>query len=259
MADHNPQHGRRPHFHRGRRGPDRRGTERRTPQRDHTPDAGREAGRDGIDVEQIMRDIRARIAQRHGIELSNQQIQELAARRLDAILEPRNIKPQLLEQLRRSASTADVPAPPAVETYDFDESSLYQTHRGLLRWFRRILNPILKLFFNPTPLVQALSTQARINKDLAARAVEHEQRQIEWNALHFELLQRMVLETSRLTLELQAMDARIESLSAKVDFNDRRVRGLDASPSAGVRPRSQDPPAASLPVSGVESAPVDAA
>ena len=85
---------RRGHFHRGRRGPDRRGTERRTqPQQV-------QGGRDQVDVEQIMREIRARIAQRQGIDLSNQQIQDLAARRLESILDPRAIKPSLLEGLR---------------------------------------------------------------------------------------------------------------------------------------------------------------
>jgi hypothetical protein len=76
MADQNPQHGRRPHFHRGRRGPDRRGNDRRhaPPQEQQQP------ARDHVDVEQIMKEIRARISQRHGIDLTTQQIQELAAR-----------------------------------------------------------------------------------------------------------------------------------------------------------------------------------
>ena len=59
-----------------------------------------------VDVEQIMREIRARIAQRHGIDLTTQQIQELAARRLEAILDPRTVKPALLEQLRQSGGSA---------------------------------------------------------------------------------------------------------------------------------------------------------
>ena len=96
--DHNQQ-SRRGHYNRGRRGPDRRGPERRTP----PPQAPEQGGRDHVDVEHIMRDIRARIAQRHGIDLSNQQIEELAARRLEAILDPRAIKPGLLDELRRSA------------------------------------------------------------------------------------------------------------------------------------------------------------
>jgi hypothetical protein len=239
MADHNPQHGRRPHFNRGRRGPDRRGTERRTPPREHAPDTVHEPARDGgVDVEQVMREIRSRIAQRHGIELSTQQIQELAARRLEAILEPRNVKPQLLEQLRRSAAKTEVPASSPLETYEFEEHTLFETHRGIVRFFRTLLNPILKLLFNPTPLINALNTQARINKELTTRELEREQRQSEWNALQFELLQRMVLETSRVTIEMQALTAKVESLNAKVDFNERRVRSLETVPSA-TPPRPQ--------------------
>src|SRR6185503_13036509 len=87
--DHNQ--GRRGHFHRGRRGPDRRGPDRRGPVPEQTNRAER---LDRVDVEQIMRDIRSRIAQRSGVDLSNQQIQELAARRLEAILDPRGLKPE---------------------------------------------------------------------------------------------------------------------------------------------------------------------
>src|SRR3954464_14334627 len=258
MADHNPQHGRRQHFHRGRRGPDRRGTERRAPQREHPPEPGaREATRDsGVDVEQIMRDIRARIAQRHGIELSQQQIQELAARRLEAILEPRNVKPQLLEQLRRSAGAGpDVPGSAPLETYEFEDTTLYETHRGLLRFIRKLLNPILKLFVNPTPLVNALNTQARINKELARRELERERRQSEWNALQYELVQRVVAETSRVSIEMQALSARVESLSARVDFNDRRVRTLESTPTAAPTRQPQRQPE---PVSPSTAAPAQA-
>ena len=111
MADQNPQQGRRQHFHRGRRGQDRRGNERRPGQAQSSEQGGRE-NREQVDVEQIMREIRTRISQRHGIELTTQQIQELAARRLEAILDPRTVKPSLLEQIRRSTSTP-LDAPPA--------------------------------------------------------------------------------------------------------------------------------------------------
>src|SRR3954462_13981515 len=141
MPDQTTHQGRRPHFHRGRRGPDRRGGERRAPL--HTPET---SGREQVDVEQIMRDIRARISQRHGIELSNQQIQELAARRLEAILEPRNIKPSLLEQLRKNVADVPLPASPAISTYTFEEDTLFKSHRGILVFIRKLLNPILKLF-----------------------------------------------------------------------------------------------------------------
>lgn len=238
--DHNQQGGQpRRHFHRGRRGPDRRGQERRTP--NTPPQEQPHRGGDHVDVEQIMRDIRARIAQRHGIELSNQQIQELAARRLEAILDPRTVKPGLLDQLRKSAGVpvhADVTRP-AEPPYTFEADTLFETHRGVLRFIRSLLRPILSLFFNPNPLIHALNTQAKLNADAAARETERERRQAEWNALHYELLQRVVTEASRITLEMQALGQRVESLGAKVDFNERRVRAIEGS---GHQPQQQRAP-----------------
>ena len=223
MADQNPQHGRRPHFHRGRRGPDRRGNDRR-----NTPPQDQQSARDHVDVEQIMREIRARISQRHGIDLTTQQIQELAARRLEAILDPRTVKPSLLEQLRRSAGSPIEPR--AVEpelTYAFEATTMYESPNAFVRFMRRLLQPVLKLFFNPNPLIQAMHTQTRINQAARAREAERERRQAEWNALHYEILQRVVMEISRTSLEGQGLSMRVESLAAKVDFNERRVRGIE--------------------------------
>jgi hypothetical protein len=229
MADQNPQHGRRQHFHRGRRGPDRRGNERRGPAPAQPVEQGGREQREHVDVEQIMRDIRSRISQRHGIELTTQQIQELAARRLEAILDPRTVKPSLLEQIRRSTTTPlDTPAAPP-PTYSFEDTTLYESHRGSLRFIRRLLNPLLKLFFNPNPLVSALNTQAKLNQAAAQRDVERDRRQAEWNALHYEIVQRLVLEVARASLENQQLSMRVEALSAKVDFAERRARSLEGS------------------------------
>ncbi|HKE83285.1 MAG TPA: hypothetical protein VKB50_06010 [Vicinamibacterales bacterium] len=224
MADQNPQHGRRPHFHRGRRGPDRRGNDRRNP----PPQDQQQPTRDHVDVEQIMREIRSRISQRHGIDLTTQQIQELAARRLEAILDPRTVKPSLLEQLRRSASSPIEPRPvDASLSYAFEATTLYESPNGFVRFMRRLLQPLLKLFFNPNPLIQAMNTQARINEAALAREAERDRRQMEWNALHYDILQRLVTEVSRTSLEGQGLSMRVESLAAKVDFNERRVRGVE--------------------------------
>src|ERR1041385_4442737 len=213
MSDQTSHHsaGPRPHSHRGRRGQERRSTERRT-----GPNAPETTGRDHVDVEQIMRDIRARIALRHGIELSNQQVQEIAPRRLEALLEPRNVNPSLLEQLRKNAgNTEDLPEPPTMPNYAFEDTTLYDTHRGILRFIRRLLNPILKLFFNPATIVEALHKQAEINAVAAQREADRERQQAEWNALHYELLQRMVTEVARLSIDMQALSMRVESLSTK--------------------------------------------
>ena len=262
--DQNPSHGRRPNFHRGRRSNERRGTERR-----HAAPPADTPHRD-TDVEQIMRDIRARISTRHGIDLSPQQIQELAARRLEAILEPRHASPALLEQMRRAAGEPiAVPEPSADAELPFDEDALYESHRGFVRTLRRWLNPILKLFFNPAPIAQALSAQAVRNNAAAQREAELYARQAEWNALHYEIVQRLVTELARTTLEMQTLTLRVEALDAKLDFNERRVRAMESAPQQHSSPRparavefvppevaGQSQPAASAPVTTGEPAAV---
>jgi hypothetical protein len=229
MPDQNPQHGRRQHFHRGRRGQDRRGSERRGPAPAQSQEQGPREQREHVDVEQIMREIRSRISQRHGIELTTQQIQELAARRLEAILDPRTVKPSLLEQIRRSTSTPLDTASTPEPTYSFEDTTIYDSHRGSLRFIRRLLNPLLKLFFNPDPLISALNAQAKLNQAAALREAERERRQAEWNALHYDILQRLVLEVSRTGLEAQQLSMRVEALSAKVDFAERRTRSIEST------------------------------
>src|SRR5512138_995643 len=249
--DHNQ--GRRGHFHRGRRGPDRRGPERR---QGPPPDQGNRPERtDRLDVEQIMREIRTRIAQRSGIELSNQQIQELAARRLEAILDPRGLKPELLDQLRRSAGdrsvSVDVVPAGSAQSYPFDEAALYDSPNPLLRFIRKLLQPLLRMMFNPTPIAHALALQSRLNAEIAAREVERDRRQAEWNALHYEILQRLALEVSRGSIDTQNLLLRVDSLAAKVDFNERRVRSMEG---AQVRVR---PPETVQPLQAVASVPSD--
>ena len=242
--DHNPS-GRRPHYHRGRRGNERRGNDRRTPQQ--SAEQGARPSADQVDVEQIMREIRNRISQRHGIELSTQQIQDLAARRLEAILEPRNINPTLLEQLRKGAAAPPDPLPQSNDTADaFADDAIY-AGSPLVRFFRRLFNPLLKLLFNPAPVVSALQAQGRLNRAAATRAAELERRQTEWNALHYQILQRLVTEVSRASIEMQALGQRLEALAARVDFNDRRVRTLESAPPPARSPRPQEPAPAAPP------------
>lgn len=253
--DHNPS-GRRPNYHRGRRGTDRRGSERRTPPQ--TADPGPRNAGDQVDVDQIMREIRARVSQRHGIDLTPQQIQELAARRLEAVLDPRTLNPTLFDQLRKSASSAPEATAPAGEgELAITEDAIYEGS-GAVRFFRRLLNPLLKLLFNPAPLITALQTQSRLNRESAARAAERERRQTEWNALHYQVLQRLVTEVSRNSLEVQALISRVDALAGRVDFNDRRVRMLENAPAPTRNQRPHDVPPQPAP-STVESVPGESA
>jgi hypothetical protein len=247
MADQHPHQGRRQHFHRGRRGHDRRGGgERRPSPQPQNGGGGHESQPEQADVDQIVREIKSRISQRHGIDLSAQQIQELAARRLEAILDPRTVKPGLLDQLRKAAGApADISPSEPPDAFTFEDHTIYDTHNGLLRFLRKLFNPLLKLFFNPNPIAAALNAQAKVNREAARRESERERTQAEWNALHYTVLQRLVTEVSRVSLEMQSLALRVESLSTRADYAERRIRSMEAMPPPPAVPsRSFDTPAA---------------
>src|SRR5919198_6264740 len=112
---------------------------------------------DSVNVEQIMEQIRARIREKRGVDYTEQQIRELAKVKLEKFLDPRGVRSDLLDQFRKQPYQ-----PPNVPTLVFEDTTMFETHRGLLRFIRRLLQPILKLFFNPNALIHALHTQAEI-------------------------------------------------------------------------------------------------
>ena len=211
-----------------------------------------------------MREIRSRISERHGIDLTAQQIQELAARRLEAILDPRTIKPSLMDELRRAAGLPADATPSEPESDEtINESALYQSDSGFIRGIRKLFNPLLKLFFNPSAIVEALNAQTRRAKAAEAREAELRRRQTEWNALHFEILRRLVTDVARVEIDNQHLAHRVESLTARVDFNERRVRGLEHTqqqprPSGGRIPdTAAAPPPSPSPVPRDETQPAE--
>src|SRR5712691_546178 len=108
---------------------------------------------DSVNVEHIMEQIRARISERRGVDYTEQQIRELAAVKLEKFLDPRGLRSDLLDQFRK----AHVPAPPVtVPLYPFEDTTLFDSHRGIVRFFRRLFRPVLKLFFNSNALAQSL-------------------------------------------------------------------------------------------------------
>ena len=205
-----------------------------------------------------MRDIRSRIGGREGPGLSEQEAQRLAARCLESILDVRSVNPTLMEQLRKSVAgdrSAQATQRRLEPPYQFDDKTLYNSHRGWMRVIRRLLKPVLKLFLNPDPIVQAFQAQSALNLEAALREAKRDQRQAEWNALHYEILQRLVIEVSSVSVEARAVAPLVESLGAKVDFNERRVQSIEGlqhrsevsavppASSPSVRP-AQDRPAA---------------
>jgi hypothetical protein len=141
---------------------------------------------DAVDVEQIMRQVRSRIREKRGVDYTEDEIRELASVKLERFLDPKGVRSDLLEQYRK------------------------------LRAIRKLLNPILKLFFNPTPLVEALHIQSKLNDNYNQA-----------EALYYELIHNLVLETTRLGIEVKNLKMRVESMSSRLDFDERRARALE--------------------------------
>src|SRR5687768_10614013 len=131
---------------------------------------------DSVNVEQIMEQIRARIREKRGVDYTEQQIREMAAVKLEKFLDPRGVRSDLLNEFRRVD-----PDP----NYAFEDDTLFRSTRGLVEGIRRLLRPILKLFFNPNPLIHVLHMQSQINNLNANR-----------HQLYYELIHNLVVETT---------------------------------------------------------------
>ena len=180
---------------------------------------------DAVDVEQIMEQIRRRIRDKRGVDYTEAQVRELASVRLEKFLDPKNLRSDLLEQFRKTRPADDGELPPP--TYEFEDTTLYDTHRGLLRTIRRLLNPVLKLFFNPNMIVNVLHQQANLNRHFVETTTQARVDRAAWNALYYEVLHNLVLETTRANVELKNLKMRVEALSSRLDFSERRVRALE--------------------------------
>ncbi len=121
------------------------------------------------------------------------------------------MRSDLLEQYRKGRDSSSTP-----RNYAFEDTTLYDSSRGLIVWIRKLLQPILKLFFNPNPLIEALHIQSRLND-----SYNHSE------ALYYELIHNLVLETTRLGIEVKNLKMRVESMSSRLDFDERRARALE--------------------------------
>jgi ribosomal protein L12E/L44/L45/RPP1/RPP2 len=161
---------------------------------------------DSVNVEEIMRQIRARVREKRGADYTEQEIRELAAARLEKFLDPTKVRSDLLEayrQLQRQQMSPNI---------ELDEETLFGSPRPWVRRLRRWLRPVLKLFLNPVPLMRA----SRVNEVMVRHA-----------ELFYELVHNLVIETTRLGIEVKTLKMRVESLSSRLDFDERRARALE--------------------------------
>ena len=202
---------------------------------------------DSVDVDQIMQQIRARIREKRGVDYTEEELRQLAGVKLEKFLDPTRVRSDLVQyyqQARQSGGASMLAAPP--ENYAFDDHLVYGSARGgsgrLIASIRRLLNPVLKLFINPNPIIYVLNRQSLINTHNEEQFVRVER----VAALNYEVLHNLVVELTRLSLEVKNLKMRVESLSGRLDFSDRRARALESvvqyRPGAG--PAAEQPASA---------------
>ncbi len=176
---------------------------------------------DGVDVEQIMRQIRSRIREKRGADYTEQEIRELATAKLEKFLDPSGVRSDLLEHFRRAHAAQQTSDPPM--NYVFEDTTLFESPRPALRFIRNLLKPVLRLFFNYNRLSHVLHQQVIANTQMHG----YEARRKTLDALYYEVMHNLVLETTRLGIEVTNLRMRLESISSRLDFDERRARALE--------------------------------
>jgi hypothetical protein len=209
---------------------------------------------DSVDVEQIMRQIRARIQAKRGVDYTEEQIQELANVKLERFLDAKGVRSDLVEQFKRGRDRKIDPFQP--QQWTTDANDLYGSSKGPVRILRKLFRPILKMLVNANRLVQILHQQSELNTVYERQfhlLREKNQQRDEVDTLYYELVHNLVLELTRVGIENRNLKMRLESLSSRMDFDERRARALETvvqyRPGTGpsreippARPRQEDRP-----------------
>jgi hypothetical protein len=157
-----------------------------------------------IDVEAIMANIRRKIEEKRKGVYTEEEVREIAEMKLDAVLDANEFNSDFVSAFRARDEKWN---------YQFDPETIYRSSHagggGLIRALRSFLNPVLKLFFNPNPIISALSRQADLNR------------------YYVLLLHNMAQELTRSNLELTNLKARLRTLGIRVDFQTKREKTME--------------------------------
>lgn len=159
---------------------------------------------EGVDVERLLAEVQRRVEERRGKLYTEEELRYIAERPLEGVVQPHDVRADLLEEFRGRD---------AAWNYSFDAHTLYRSSRGLagraIEAARRVLRPVQKLFWNPSPMIAALSRQSDLNR------------------FSVDLLHNLVLELTRLSLEVQELRSRNLELAARLEALARREKTLE--------------------------------
>jgi hypothetical protein len=157
-----------------------------------------------IDGESIISTIKEKIDEKRGELYTEEEVREIAEMKLEPILDASEFSSDFIDVFRARESQWN---------YTFDPDTIYVSQRGgagrLVTFARKLLNPVLKLLFNPGPIIGALSRQSDLN------------------LYYVQLLHNMMVEMTKMNLEMTNMKARQRALGIQVDFLGRREKMLE--------------------------------
>ena len=160
---------------------------------------------EGVDPLALLADLHRRLAERKQGLYTDEELRFIAERPLEGVLTGRELRADLLEEFR---------ARDPQWNFSFAPDTVYRSSRGAagraLEAARRLLRPVQKLFWNPNPMIAALSRQSDLNR------------------FYVHLLHNLVLELSRLNLEAQELRSRNLHLSGRLEALERREKTLEA-------------------------------
>jgi hypothetical protein len=150
--------------------------------------------------------------------VTEEEVREIAGRALEAVLEGGELRGDLLDEFRARDDRWN---------YSFGRETLYRSSRGALgsalASLRRLLRPVQKLFWNPDPMIAALSRQSDLNR------------------YHVHLLHNLVLELTRLNLQVQELRSRSLQLTGRLEALARREKTLEQMVAPGEGAGEADP------------------
>ena len=221
---------------------------------------------EGLDVERIMEQVRARIRANQEDDATDAQAGEQAAAGAARRPRPGGARPSAAG---RPARGETAPAPSPTESFEFDQDTIYRSSRGAvgsaLYGIRMVLSPLLKFFFNIQPVTHALAVQSRINAqqaafdDRVARLFDMSSSRLaareEIDKLNQQVMNDLVAEMTRLSVEMKNHRMLVESVAARLDFFERQARARESSAETRAsRPAGETPAATESRTDGAEPA-----
>ena len=188
---------------------------------------------ESVDVEQIMKQIRQRILEKRGADYTEDQIRELASVRLEKFLDPKNLRSDLLEQFRKSRpAVSHASRRRSKPPYTFDDQTLFASHRGAAALHAQAAEAAPEAVVQPEHAATRCCTRRRSSTSTCSSAKR---------AARSSSIARAPSGTRSTTKccttwcsrrrawasRSQNLRMKVESLSSRLDFSERRVRALE--------------------------------